>query len=106
MPWIYLIVAGLFECGWAIGMKYSVGFTKLIPSVLTFSAMAISLCFLSAAMKTIPVGTAYAVWTGIGTIGVATMGMILFGESREVLRIIFLLCIVSGIIGLKLLSTS
>ncbi len=105
MPWIYLVVAGLFECGWAIGMKYSVGFTKLIPSVLTLSAMAISLGLLSVAMKKIPVGTAYAVWTGVGAIGVATMGIILFGESREVLRIVCLLCIVSGIIGLKYLST-
>ncbi len=106
MAWIYLVVAGLFECGWAIGLKYSDGFTKLIPSALTFFAMAISLGFLSAAIKTIPVGTAYAVWTGVGAIGVASMGMLLFGESRDVIRIICLLFIVSGIVGLKLTSTS
>jgi quaternary ammonium compound-resistance protein SugE len=104
MAWIYLIVAGLFECGWAIGLKYTDGFTRLIPSVLTVAAMAISFWLLSTAMKTIPVGTAYAVWTGIGAVGVAMLGMILFGESRDILRIISLLLIVSGIVGLKLVS--
>ncbi len=104
MAWIYLIIAGLFECGWAIGLKYTEGFTRLTPSILTVAAMAISFWLLSIAMKTIPVGTAYAVWTGIGAVGVAIMGMILFGESRDVLRIISLVMIVSGIIGLKLVS--
>ena len=104
MAWIYLMVAGLFECGWAIGLKYTDGFTRLTPSLLTVAAMAISFWLLSLAMKSIPIGTAYAVWTGIGAIGVAIMGMILFGESRDVLRILCLLLIVSGIIGLKLLS--
>lgn len=104
MAWIYLIIAGLFECGWAIGLKYTEGFTRLMPSILTVVAMAISFWLLSTAMKTIPVGTAYAVWTGIGAVGVAIMGMILFGESRDVLRIISLVLIVSGIIGLKLVS--
>ena len=106
MAWVYLVVAGLFECGWAIGLKYTDGFTKLIPSLLTVSAMAISFWLLSAAMKTIPVGTAYAVWTGIGAVGVAIMGMVLFGESRDIMRVICLLLIVSGIVGLKLVSSS
>ena len=105
IAWIYLFVAGLFECGWAIGLKYTNGFTNLIPSFLTVAAMAISFLLLSAAMKTIPVGTAYAVWTGIGAVGVAILGMMLFGESRELLRILCLLLIVSGIIGLKFLSS-
>ena len=104
MAWVYLIIAGLFECGWAIGLKYTEGFTRLTPSILTVTAMAISFWLLSTAMKSIPVGTAYAVWTGIGAVGVAIMGMILFGESRDVLRIISLVLIVSGIIGLKLVS--
>jgi quaternary ammonium compound-resistance protein SugE len=106
MPWIYLVVAGLFECGWAIGLKYTEGFSKIIPSLLTISAMAISFCLLSVAIKTIPVGTAYAVWTGIGAVGVAIMGMVLFGESRDIMRVICLLLIVSGIVGLKLVSSS
>ena len=102
MAWIYLVIAGLFECGWAIGLKYTDGFTRLTPSLLTVAAMAISFWLLSMAMRTIPVGTAYAVWTGIGVVGVAIMGMILFGESRDVFRIISLVLIISGIIGLKL----
>ena len=104
MAWIYLIIAGLFECGWAIGLKYTEGFTRLVPSILTVAAMAVSFWLLSTAMKTIPVGTAYAEWTGIGAVGVAVMGMILFGESRDIFRVISLLMIVSGIIGLKLVS--
>ncbi len=104
MAWIYLILAGLFECGWAIGLKYTEGFTRLTPSLLTVAAMAISFLLLSTAMKTIPVGTAYAVWTGIGAVGVAILGMILFGESRDILRIISLMLIICGIIGLKLVS--
>ncbi|MCU7805148.1 MAG: quaternary ammonium compound efflux SMR transporter SugE [Candidatus Thiodiazotropha sp. (ex Lucinoma borealis)] len=106
MAWIYLVVAGLFECGWAIGLKYTDGFTKLFPSLLTVSAMAISFLLLSIAMKTIPVGTAYAVWTGIGAVGVAILGMLLLGESRDILRIVCLLLIVSGIVGLKLVSST
>jgi quaternary ammonium compound-resistance protein SugE len=104
MAWIYLLIAGLFECGWAIGLKYTDGFTRLTPSLLTVAAMAISFWLLSLAMKSIPIGTAYAVWTGIGAIGVAIMGMVLFGESRDLLRILSLLLIFSGIVGLKLLS--
>jgi len=105
MAWVYLFIAGLFECGWAIGLKYSDRFTKLVPSLLTIVAMGLSLLFLSIAMKSIPVGTAYAVWTGIGAVGVAILGMILFGESRAILRIVCLLLIVSGILGLKLISS-
>ena len=104
MAWAYLTVAGLFEIGWAIGLKYSDGFSKPVPSLLTIVAMAASLWLLSAAMKTIPVGTAYAVWTGIGAIGVAILGMILFGESRDILRIACLFLIIAGIVGLKLVS--
>ncbi len=106
MAWVYLVVAGLFECGWAIGLKYTDGFTKLMPSLLTVAAMAISFWLLAIAMKTIPVATAYAVWTGIGAIGVAILGMLLLGESRDIMRIISLFLIVSGIVGLKLVSSS
>jgi len=106
MSWIYLVIAGLFECGWAIGLKYTAGFTKLIPSVLTVAAMAMSVGLLSVAMKAIPMSTAYAVWTGIGAVGVTIMGMILFGESRDILRIFCLLLIISGIVGLKLVHSS
>ncbi len=105
MPWIYLAIAGLFECAWAIGIKYTDGFSKLLPSVLTITAMGISLWLLSLAMKSIPIGTAYAVWTGIGAVGVAILGMILFDESRELLRILCLLLIISGIVGLRLVSS-
>jgi len=104
MPWAFLTVAGLFEIGWAIGLKYSDGFSRPVPSVLTAVAMAFSLWLLSLAMKTIPVGTAYAVWTGIGAVGVAILGMVLFGESRELLRVICLFLIIVGILGLKLVS--
>ena len=106
MAWFYLAAAGLFECGWAIGLKYTEGFTKLVPSILTASAMAMSVWLLSVAMKSIPVGTAYAVWTGIGAVGVVIMGIILFGESRDIMRVICLLLIISGIVGLKLFSSS
>lgn len=104
MAWLYLVIAGLFECGWAIGLKYTEGFSKPIPTVLTVIAMVISFWLLSIAMKTIPVGTAYAIWTGIGAVGVAIMGMFLFNESKDILRILCLLLIVTGIIGLKLVS--
>ncbi|GAA4344204.1 quaternary ammonium compound efflux SMR transporter SugE [Kangiella taiwanensis] len=104
MAWLYLFIAGLFECGWAIGLKYTEGFSKPLPTVLTVIAMGISFWLLSIAMKTIPVGTAYAVWTGIGAVGVAIMGMFLFNESKDILRILCLLLIVTGIVGLKLVS--
>ncbi len=104
MAWVSLVVAGLFECAWAIGLKYTENFTKLVPSLLTILAMGISIWLLSVAMKTLPVGTAYAVWTGIGAVGVAILGMVLFGESRDTIRIMCLLLIVSGIVGLKVVS--
>ena len=106
MAWACLLVAGILECGWAMGLKFSAGFTKLVPSSLTLISMAGSVWLLSIAMQTIPVGTAYAVWTGIGAVGVAVMGMVLFGESREIARVICLLLIVSGVVGLNLVSPS
>ncbi len=104
MAWTYLTIAGVFEVVWAIGLKYTEGFTRLLPSLGTVGAMALSFLFLSIALKTIPVGTAYAVWTGIGAVGTAAMGIFLFGESRDLLRILCILIIVGGIVGLKLSS--
>ena len=104
MAWIYLFIAGLFEIGWAVGLKYTEGFTKLWPSLITISVMILSFYFLSSAVKTIPIGTAYAVWTGIGAVGTAILGIILFGESKEFIRIFFILLIVIGIVGLKIFS--
>lgn len=104
MAWVYLTVAGLFEIGWAIGLKYSHGFSRPVPSLLTVAAMVMSVWLLSIAMKSIPVGTAYAIWTGIGAVGVAVLGMVLFGESREVARLVCLFLIIVGILGLKLVS--
>ena len=104
MSWLYLFIAGLFEIGWAIGLKYTNGFTKLWPSVITIVGMILSFYFLSAAIKSIPIGTAYAVWTGIGAVGTAILGIILFGESKEFIRIFFIMLIVIGIIGLKIFS--
>lgn len=106
MAWLYLTVAGLFECIWAIGLKYTQGFTRPWPTVATVTAMLVSFWLLALAMRSIPVGTAYAIWTGIGAVGVAALGMLLFGESREVLRILCLLAIVAGIVGLRLLAPS
>ncbi|MFJ5445973.1 quaternary ammonium compound efflux SMR transporter SugE [Methylobacillus methanolivorans] len=102
MNWFILVVAGLLEVGWAIGLKYSDGFTKPIPSVLTIICILLSLGLLSIAMKGLPLGTAYAVWVGIGAIGTAICGIVLFGESAAFLRIASLSLIVAGIIGLKL----
>jgi len=104
MSWIYLFIAGLFEIGWAIGLKYTEGFTKLWPSVVTIIGMILSFYFLSTAVKTIPIGTAYAIWTGIGAVGTAILGIILFGESKEIIRIFFITLIVIGIVGLKIFS--
>lgn len=101
MAWALLFVASLFEMGWAIGLKYTDGFTKLWPSVLTIAAMAISMFLLAVAVRTIPVGTGYAVWTGIGAVGTATLGILLFGEPATAWRVVCLLLIVGGIIGLK-----
>jgi quaternary ammonium compound-resistance protein SugE len=104
MAWLYLFVAGVFETAWAIGLKYSAGFTKVGPSVFTVVTMSVSLYLLALALRTIPVGTGYAVWTGIGTVGAAILGILLFNESREISRILCILLIVAGIIGLKLTS--
>jgi quaternary ammonium compound-resistance protein SugE len=104
MPWLYLLLAGLLEVGWAIGLKYTNGFTRLWPSVSTIAAMIVSFFFLSLALKTIPVGTGYAVWTGIGAVGTAILGMVLLGEPRAVGRILCLVLIIAGIVGLKLFS--
>ena len=104
MAWVYLFVAGLFEVGWAIGLKYTEGFTKLWPSLGTLAAMVVSFLFLAEALKTIPVGTGYAVWTGIGVVGTAILGIVLFGESREVIRLLCIVFIIGGIAGLKLTS--
>ncbi len=102
MAWVYLVVAGLFEVGWAIGLKYTDGFTRLWPSIWTGISMLISVLLLALAMKTLPVGTAYAVWVGIGAVGTALLGMQLFGEAASVARLVSLLLIVCGIVGLKL----
>lgn len=104
MAWFYLVLAGALEVEWAIGLKYSQGFTKLIPSVLTILGMIASFYFLSLSLKNLPLGTAYAIWTGIGTIGTTILGVILFKEPIDIMRIICILLIVSGIIGLKLTS--
>lgn len=101
MAWVFLIVAGLLEIGWAVGLKYTHGFTRLWPSLGTGAAMAGSFLLLASALKTIPVGTAYAIWTGIGAAGTALVGMIWLGEPREFSRILCLLLIVSGVVGLK-----
>ncbi len=102
--WAVLLVAGLCEIAWAIGLKYTEGFTRLIPSAWTLTAMAASVILLAWALKTLPVGTAYAVWTGIGAVGTAILGMLLFNESREVARLVCIALIVAGILGLKLVT--
>lgn len=104
MPWIYLLLAGLFEIGFALGLKYSEGFTRLWPSAVTVVAAGISLWLLTQAMKSIPVGTAYAVWTGIGALGVAVLGIFLFNDSATPARLACVGLIVAGVIGLKLAS--
>lgn len=104
MAWIYLFVAGIFETAWAVGLKYSDGFTKFGPSLFTAVTMIISIYLLALALRALPVGTGYAVWTGIGAVGTAILGMVLFNESRELPRIFCIVLIVAGIIGLKLTS--
>lgn len=106
MNWIYLGIAGLLEIAWAIGLKYTEGWTRLVPSLVTGVLMIASFYFLSLAVKTLPIGTAYAVWTGIGTVGAAILGMILFDEPRDALRIVFIALIIAGIAGLKATSAS
>ena len=102
MPWTLLFLAGLFEIGWAIGLKYTDGFTRLVPSVLTVGAMVASVALLGLAMKHLPVGTAYAVWTGIGTVGTVILGIVLLGDSAAPVRLLCVGLIVAGILGLKL----
>ena len=102
MSWIILVIAGLLEVVWAIGLKYTHGFTRLVPSLITVAAMIVSIALLSWAMRTLPVGTAYAVWTGIGAVGAAITGILLLGESASLARIASRALIVAGIIGLKL----
>ena len=104
MPWIYLLLAGIFEIGFAIGLKYTEGCTRLWPSVGTIVAAGISLWLLTQALRTIPVGTAYAIWTGIGAVGVATLGVVLFSESASPARLGCIALIVAGVVGLKLFS--
>ena len=106
MAWVYVLVAGVFEIVWVTGIKYADGFTRLWPSVGTVVAMSVSMVCLSLAVRAIPIGTAYAVWTGIGAAGAAIVGMILFNESRDVARLFFIVLIVSGVVGLKLASPS
>jgi quaternary ammonium compound-resistance protein SugE len=102
MAYVFLLIAALFEVAWAVGLKYAQGFTKLWPSLLTITAMVISMSFLALAVRTIPVGTGYAVWTGIGAVGTAILGIVLFGEPVTAARVVCLLLIVAGVIGLKL----
>ena len=104
MSWLFLFVAGLFEIGWAIGLKYTEGFTRLVPSVLTVTAMTLSIVLLGLALRTLPVGTAYAVWTGIGAVGTAVLGIYLFGEPAGAARLASIGMIVAGIVGLKLVT--
>ncbi len=102
MAWIYLFIAGLMEVGWAIGLKYTEGFSRLGPTVWTVVAMVLSLFFLGQSLKTLPVGTAYAVWTGIGAVGAAVLGIVLFGDSKSVVRLVSIGLIVAGIAGLRI----
>lgn len=104
MAWLILFIAGLFEAAWAIGLKYSDGFTKLYPSAFTIVSMAISVGLLAYSLKYLPVGTAYAVWTGIGAVSTVLLGIILFNESKEFVRLFFIFLIIVGIAGLKVFS--
>lgn len=104
MAWFILFAAGLFEVGWAVGLKYTEGFTRLVPTVLTVACMAVSLGLLGLALRSLPLGTAYAVWTGVGTVGTAIAGIILFAEPAEAMRLACIGLIVAGIVGLKLVT--
>lgn len=104
MAWVLLLIAGLFEIGWAIGLKYTEGFTRLWPSMFTAVSMIVSVALLSWAMRSLPVGTAYAVWTGIGAVGTVILGIVLFGEAMTPARLACVALIVTGILGLKLVS--
>ena len=104
MSWIYLVIAGLLEVAWAVGLKYTVGFTRLWPSVFTVTTMAASVGMLGLALRHLPLGTAYAIWTGIGTVGTAIFGMVMLGEPAGALRLLAIALIIGGIVMLKLLS--
>jgi len=104
MAWLYLLAAGLLEVGWAVGLKYTAGFTKLIPTVWTLASMLGSIVLLGLSLKALPLGTAYAIWTGIGTIGTVALGIALLGESASPLRLGCIALIVTGIVGLKLVA--
>ena len=106
MHWIFLLIAGFFEIWWAVGLKYSHGFSKITPSILTVLGMIASFYFLSLALKNLPLGTAYAIWTGIGTIGTVALGILIFKESANPSRLMFISLIAIGIIGLKITSVS
>jgi quaternary ammonium compound-resistance protein SugE len=103
--WLLLLLAGISEIAWAVGLKYTDGFSRLWPSVGTLAMMVVSLILLALALKQIPLGTGYAVWTGIGAVGTAIIGIVLFNESRDVMRLLFIGLIVAGIVGLKIVST-
>lgn len=105
MAWLYLFVAGLMEVAWAVGLKYTQGFTRLWPSLWTGAALVLSMVLLAAALRTLPLGTAYAVWTGIGAAGTAALGVILFGEPANAARVACIALIVAGVVGLKLTSS-
>ncbi|EMA43281.1 quaternary ammonium compound efflux SMR transporter SugE [Halococcus saccharolyticus] len=100
-PWLLLVVAGVFEIGWAIGLEYSEGFTELLPSIATVVALVVSMLLLARAVQSLPIGTAYAVWTGIGAVGAATLGVVLFDEPVSIARVGFISCIVLGVVGLN-----
>lgn len=102
MAWTYLFIAGLLEIGWAIGLKYTEGFTRLWPSVATIASMLVSIALLGLSLKTLPVGTAYAVWTGIGAAGTVLFGMFLLGEPKQAVRLFCIALILAGVVGLKL----
>lgn len=104
MPWILLTLAGLFEIGWAIGLKYTDGFTRIVPTALTAASMLISIVLLGLAVKTLPMGTAYAIWTGIGTVGTVILGIVLFAEPVTAMRLGCIALIVTGILGLKFVA--
>ncbi|MBL0511556.1 quaternary ammonium compound efflux SMR transporter SugE [Aeromonas media] len=104
MPWLLLLLAGLFEVAWAIGLKYTDGFSRPLPTLLTLSAMGVSVLLLALAVKQLPLGTAYAVWTGIGAVGTVLMGIWLFNEPATLARVLCLLLIIGGILGLKLIG--
>lgn len=105
MPWLHLLIAGLLEVAWAVGLKQTEGWTRLWPSVITVALMIASFFFLSLALRTLPIGTAYAVWTGIGAVGTALVGLFIFHEPRSTARLICILLIISGVVGLKFAST-